>query len=47
MRNKGAGKVANDKYWSRTMVIYVLFSFYLAVILELLFLPVRSLQPNN
>ncbi len=27
-------KVANDRYWSRTVVIDVLFSFFLAAILE-------------
>ena len=30
----GDGKVANDRYWSRTVVKDVLFSFYLAAILE-------------
>jgi hypothetical protein len=34
LKTRGAGKVANDRYWSRTVVIDVLFSFYLAAILE-------------
>ncbi len=31
---RGAGKLANDRYWSWTMVIDVRFSFYLAAILD-------------
>jgi len=31
---RGVGEVANDRYWSRTMVIDVLFSFYSVAILE-------------
>jgi hypothetical protein len=34
MRKKGAGKLTNDRYWSRTVVIDVCFSFYLAAILD-------------
>jgi hypothetical protein len=34
MRNKEVGKAADDRYWSRIVVINVLFSFYLAAILE-------------
>jgi hypothetical protein len=37
MRNKGVGKVANARCWSRTVVIDVLFAFYLAAILELFY----------
>jgi hypothetical protein len=33
---RGAGKVADDRYWSRTMVIDVRFSLYLAAILDLI-----------
>ncbi len=34
LETRGIRKVANDRYWSRTTVIDVLFSFYLAAILE-------------
>jgi hypothetical protein len=47
MRNKGGRKVANDRYWSWTVVKDILFSFYLAAILEKLYFLFRSLQPNN
>ncbi len=32
----GGGKVADDRYWSRTVVIDVRFSLYLAAILDLI-----------
>jgi glycopeptide antibiotics resistance protein len=38
---KGVGKVAYDRYWSRTVVIDVYFSFYLAAILDLILFPFR------
>jgi hypothetical protein len=34
MRNKGLGKLANDRYCSWTVAIDVHFSFYLAAILD-------------
>jgi hypothetical protein len=33
---RGVGKVANDRYWSRTVVIDVRFSLYMAAILDLI-----------
>jgi hypothetical protein len=36
---RGVGKVADDRYWSRTMVIDVHFSLYLAAILDLNIFP--------
>jgi hypothetical protein len=36
---RGVGKVAYDRYWSRTVVIVVRFSFYLAAILDLILFP--------
>jgi hypothetical protein len=33
---RGVGKVANDRNWSRTVVIDVRFSLYLAAILDLI-----------
>jgi hypothetical protein len=36
---RGVGKVADDRYWSRTVVIDVRFSMYLATILDLLIFP--------
>jgi hypothetical protein len=39
MKNEGGGKVADDRYWSRTVVIDVRFSLYLAAILDLILFP--------
>jgi hypothetical protein len=36
---RGVGKVADDRYWSRTMVIDVRFSMHLAAILDLILYP--------
>jgi hypothetical protein len=36
---RGVGKVADDRYWSRTVVIDVRFSLYLATILDLILFP--------
>jgi hypothetical protein len=36
---RGVGKVADDRYWSGTMVIDVRFSMYLAAILDLILFP--------
>ncbi len=36
---RGVGKVADDRYWSRTVVIDVRFSLYLAAILDLILFP--------
>jgi hypothetical protein len=36
---RGVGKVADDRYWSRTIVINVSFSPYLAAILDLILYP--------
>jgi hypothetical protein len=36
---RGVGKVADDRYWSRTVVIDVRFSLYLAAILDLIIFP--------
>jgi hypothetical protein len=36
---RGVGKVADDRYWSQTMVIDVRFSLYLAAILDLIIFP--------
>jgi hypothetical protein len=33
---RGVGKVADDRYWSQTVVIDVSFSLYLAAILDLI-----------
>jgi hypothetical protein len=38
MRNKGGWEVANEIYWSQTVVIDFLFSFYLAAIMLFLIL---------
>jgi hypothetical protein len=36
---RGVGKVADDRYWSRAVVINVHFSLYLAAILDLILFP--------
>ena len=36
---RGVGKVADDRYWSQTVVIDVCFSLYLAAILDLILFP--------
>ena len=36
---RGVGKVADDRYWSLTVVIEVRFSLYLAAILDLILFP--------
>ncbi len=36
---RGVGKVADDRYWSWTVVIDVCFSLYLAAILDLMLFP--------
>jgi hypothetical protein len=36
---RGVGKVADDRYWSQTVVINVRFSLYLAAILDLFLFP--------
>jgi hypothetical protein len=36
---RGVGKVADDRYWSRTVVIDVRFSLYVAAILDLIIFP--------
>jgi hypothetical protein len=36
---RGVGKVADDRYWSRNVVIDVRFSLYLAAILDLIIFP--------
>jgi hypothetical protein len=36
---RGVGKVAYDRYWSRTVVIDVRFSLYLSAILDLILFP--------
>jgi hypothetical protein len=36
---RGVGKVADDRYWSWTVVIDVRFSLYLAAILDLILFP--------
>ncbi len=36
---RGAGKVADDRYWSRTVVIDVRFSLYLTAIFDLILFP--------
>ena len=36
---RGVGKVADDRYWSRTVVIDVRFSLYLTAILDLILFP--------
>ncbi len=35
----GVGKMADDRYWSRTVVIAVRFSLYLAAILDVILFP--------
>ncbi len=39
MKNEGVRKLADDRYWSRTVVIDVHFSLYLANILDLILFP--------
>jgi hypothetical protein len=39
---RGIGKVADDRYWSRTVVIDVRFSLYLAAILDFQFPPTHA-----
>ena len=39
MKMRGVGKVADDRYWSWTVVIDVRFSMYLAAILDLILFP--------
>jgi hypothetical protein len=39
MKNKGVGKMSYDGYWSRTLVIDVRLSLYLATILDLILFP--------
>jgi hypothetical protein len=39
VKMRGVGKVADDRYWSRTVVIEVRFSLYLAAILDLILFP--------
>ncbi len=36
---RGVGKVADNRYWSRTVVIDVRFSMYLAAILDFILFP--------
>ncbi len=36
---RGVGKVADDRYWSHTVVIDVRFSLYMAAILDLIIFP--------
>jgi hypothetical protein len=39
MKNEGVRKVADDRYWSQTVVINVRFFLYLAAILDLILFP--------
>jgi hypothetical protein len=44
---RGVGKVADDRYWSRTVVINVRFSLYLAAILDLILFHAEKLVINR